>query len=293
MTPFATITGYASRHLLSTDIQRIKQVPLPSRRERLGHTIEGRRAVLEALRARTPVDRIYLMESSDRGPQINEILERAAELSIEVVFESRRNIERRAQTRRHQGVIARAQDPVYTDFDELLGSATKPGRSGLIVVLDGIEDPHNLGAIARTADAAGSDGLVIAERRAVGITPGAISASAGALEHVSVARVVNLSRAIDKMRDSGLWIVGLDSDATQLHTDVDLQVPIALVVGSEGSGMSRLVKEKCDFIVCLPMAGAIESLNASVAAGIVLYEAVRQRSGGGVPGQHQAALKKR
>ena len=242
--------------------------------------------MLEALRAATPVDRLYLMESSDRGPQISEILERAAALSIEVVFEARQIIERRAQTRRHQGVIARAQDPVYADFDDLLGAATKPGRSGMIVVLDGIEDPHNLGAIARTAEAAGADGLVIAERRAVGITPGAISASAGALEHVSVARVVNMSRAIDKMRDSGLWIVGLDGDATQLHTDVDLQVPIALVVGSEGSGMSRLVKEKCDFLVGLPMAGAVESLNASVAVGIVLYEAVRQRTGGGLSKEH-------
>ena len=124
---------------------------------------------------------------------------------------------------------------------------------------------------------------MIPERRAVGITPGAISASAGALEHVSVARVVNMSRAIDKMRDSGLWIVGLEGDATQLHTDVDLQVPIALVVGSEGSGISRLVKEKCDFLVGLPMAGAVESLNASVAVGIVLFEAVRQRAGGGGP----------
>lgn len=151
------------------------------------------------------------------------------------------------------------------------------------MVLDGIEDPHNLGAIARTADAAGADGLVISERRAVGITPGAISASAGALEHVSVARVVNLSRALDKLKDAGLWIVGLDGGGTQLHTDVDLQVPIALVVGSEGAGMSRLVREKCDFVVALPMAGKIESLNASVAAAVVLYEAVRQRMGGSAP----------
>lgn len=251
---------------------------MPPQRERLGHTIEGRRAVLEALRAGTQVERLYLLESSDRGPQMSEILTRAAELSIEVIFENRRNIERRARTRRHQGVIARAQDPHYTDFDELVSAATVTGRSAMIVVLDGIEDPHNLGAIARTVDAAGADGLVISERRAVGVTPGAISASAGALEHVSVARVVNLSRAIDRLQDAGLWIVGLDDGGTHLHTDVDLQVPIAIVVGSEGSGMSRLVREKCDFIVGLPMAGKVESLNASVAASIVLYEAVRQRS---------------
>jgi len=251
---------------------------LPPRRERLGHTIEGRRAVLEALRAGTPVERLYVQETVERGPQINEILKAAGELSVEVVFENRRDIERRARTRRHQGVIARAGDPHYADFDELVDSATASRRSALIVVLDGIEDPHNLGAIARTAHAAGADGLVISERRAVGITPGAISASAGALEHVSVARVVNLSRALDRLRDAGLWIVGLDGAGTQLHTDVDLKVPTALVVGSEGSGMSRLVREKCDFIVGLPMAGAVESLNASVAAAIVLYEAVRQRT---------------
>ena len=249
------------------------------RRERLGHTIEGRRAVLEAFRAGTPMERLYLLETADRGPQIDEILKHAKELSVEVVFESRRDIERRARTRRHQGVIARAQDPHYTDFKELLSSATAAENTAMIVVLDGIEDPHNLGAIARTVDAAGADGIVISERRAVGVTPGAISASAGALEHVSVARVVNLSRAIEQLRDAGLWIVGLDGEGGHLHTDVDLQVPVALVVGSEGSGISRLVRKKCDFIVALPMAGKVGSLNASVAASIVLYEAVRQRSG--------------
>ncbi|MBU80719.1 MAG: 23S rRNA (guanosine(2251)-2'-O)-methyltransferase RlmB [Chloroflexi bacterium] len=274
-TPGKPINGYANSH---TNPDRCQGSPLPPRRERLGHTIEGRRAVLEALRAGTPVERLYVQETVERGPQINEILKAAGELSVEVVFENRRDIERRARTRRHQGVIARAGDPHYADFDELVDSATASRRSALIVVLDGIEDPHNLGAIARTAHAAGADGLVISERRAVGITPGAISASAGALEHVSVARVVNLSRALDRLRDAGLWIVGLDGAGTQLHTDVDLKVPTALVVGSEGSGMSRLVREKCDFIVGLPMAGAVESLNASVAAAIVLYEAVRQRT---------------
>ena len=250
---------------------------MPPRRERLGHTIEGRRAVLEALRAGTPVECLYVLETAERGPQVNEILERASRLSIEVVFEDRRRIERRARTKRHQGVIARAQDPHYTPFDELVTAATAPGRSALIVLLDGIEDPHNLGAIARTADAAGADGLVISERRSVGITPGAISASAGALAHVSVARVVNLSRAVDRLRESGLWIIGLDGGGTKLHTDVDLRAPTALVVGSEGAGLSRLVREKCDLLVRLPMSGAVESLNASVAAAIVLYEAVRQR----------------
>jgi 23S rRNA (guanosine2251-2'-O)-methyltransferase len=239
--------------------------------------------VLEALRAGNPVECLYLLETAERGPQFNEILQLASKMSVEVVFESRRDIDRRARTLRHQGVVARANDPTYTDFDELVQSATRQGRSALIVVLDGIEDPHNLGAIARTADGAGADGLVIAERRAVGITPGAISASAGALEHVSVARVVNMSRAIDKLRDAGLWIVGLDGSGTQRHTEVDLQVPIAIVVGSESSGMSRLVREKCDFIVALPMAGAVESLNASVSAAIVMYEVVRQRTPGRTP----------
>ncbi|MCH7594093.1 MAG: 23S rRNA (guanosine(2251)-2'-O)-methyltransferase RlmB, partial [Chloroflexi bacterium] len=177
-----------------------------------------------------------------------------------------------------QGVTARAPDPHYTPFEGLVDAATAPGRSALIVLLDGIEDPHNFGAIARTADAAGADGIVIPERRSVGITPGAISASAGALEHVSVARVVNLPRALDSLKKSGLWIIGLDGDGTELHTNVDLRAPTALVVGSEGSGLSRLVREKCDSLVRLPMSGAVESLNASVAAAIVLYEAVRQRT---------------
>jgi 23S rRNA (guanosine2251-2'-O)-methyltransferase len=182
-----------------------------------------------------------------------------------------------SKTGRHQGVIALAADPHYTDLEELISTSTNGEDAALLVVLDGIEDPHNLGAIARTVDGAGGQGLVIPERRAAGISPGAIRASAGALEHVSVSRVTNLVRSIEQLKTAGIWTVGLAAEAAQSYTEIDFTGDTAIVVGSEGGGLSRLVREKCDFLASIPLLGKIESLNASVATSIILYEALRQR----------------
>ena len=253
---------------------------MPPRRSsrRLGPTVEGRRPVLEALRAGTPLRRILLADSVERGPQIEEIvaLARAAGVPVEEV--SRRELDRDAETRRHQGVVAVAPDPDYIDLGDLIAKSISAAEPALIAVLAGIEDPQNFGAIVRTVDGAGGHGVVIPERRAVGITPGARRASAGALEHVPVARVVNIARAIDQMKDAGLWVVGLDAGAEKEYTAAGLAGPTAIVVGAEGKGLARLVRERCDELVSVPLKGRLASLNASVAAAVVLYEAVRQRA---------------
>ena len=242
------------------------------------HTIEGRRAVLEALRSSGRLERILLQEDIEHGPQIRSIIEGAQDRKVPVETVGRRAMDRESNTNKHQGVIALAPDPDYVALDQLLLDATGGDETALLVVLDGVEDPQNLGAIARSVDGAGGHGVVIPERRAAGVSPGAIRASAGALQHVSVSRVVNLSRALDEIKAAGVWTIGLDGDAVQNYTDVDLTGPIALVIGSEGDGMSRIVREKCDFLASLPLKGQIESLNASVTAGIMLYEALRQRN---------------
>lgn len=240
-------------------------------------TVEGRRAVLEALRAGTAIVRITLQEGIDRGPQLQEITRRAQEEGIPVETIPRRELDRRSATRKHQGVVAFVRDQRYFELHDVIELAKGSHRPPLLVALDGIEDPHNLGAIARTADAAGAHGLVIPERRSVGVTAGSTRASAGALQHIPVARVVNLARAIVELKQAGFWATGLDGSGDIQHTDMDMTGATVIVVGSEGSGISRIVKEKCDFLVRLPMLGHVESLNASVAASIVLYEAVRQR----------------
>ena len=242
------------------------------------HTIEGRRAVLEALRSSGRLERILLQEDIEHGPQIRSIIEGAQDRKVPVETVGRRAMDRESNTNKHQGVIALAPDPDYVALDQLLLDATGGDETALLVVLDGVEDPQNLGAIARSVDGAGGHGVVIPERRAAGVSPGAIRASAGALQHVSVSRVVNLSRALGEIKAAGVWTIGLDGDAVQNYTDVDLTGPIALVIGSEGDGMSRIVREKCDFLASLPLKGQIESLNASVTAGIMLYEALRQRN---------------
>ncbi|NQW19070.1 MAG: 23S rRNA (guanosine(2251)-2'-O)-methyltransferase RlmB [Chloroflexi bacterium] len=244
------------------------------------HTVEGRRAVLEALRSSSRLERILIQEDIEHGPQITLIVEGARDRQVPVETVGRRALDRESNTNKHQGVIALAPDPDYVALDRLLLDATGGQQPALLVVLDGVEDPQNLGAIARSVDGAGGHGMVIPERRAAGVSPGAIRASAGALQHVPVSRVVNLSRAIDEIKAAGVWIVGLESGVGQTYTGVDMTGPIAIVIGSEGDGMSRVVREKCDFFASLPQKGQVESLNASVTAGIMLYEAVRQRSAG-------------
>jgi 23S rRNA (guanosine2251-2'-O)-methyltransferase len=217
------------------------------------------------------------MEELERGPQIEEIIRLARAAKIPIEPARKRDLDRASATSKHQGVIALTPDPQYVPLDKLLIDASAGNDAPLIAVLDGIEDPQNLGAIARTVDGAGGHGLIIPERRAASISPGAVRASAGALEHVPVARVVNLGRALEEIKSAGVWTVGLDADADQDYTQIDLTGPTAIVIGAEGSGLSRLVREKCDLRASIPLLGELESLNASVSAAIVLYEAVRQR----------------
>ena len=242
-----------------------------------GQTVEGRRAVLESLRAGRDIVRLIMVEDVDLGPQLQEIVMLASEKGIEVEAVSRKELEAQSQTKKSQGVIAVVPDPRYHDPEDLMVSADTDGNAPLLVMLDGIQDPHNLGAIARTADAVGADGLIIPERRAVGITAGAVRASAGALEHVKVSRVGNLNRTIEDLKELGMTVIGLDADGDVEYTEIDFSGPVVLVVGSEGKGISRLVRENCDQIASVPMAGQLSSLNASVSVGIVLYEAFRQR----------------
>ena len=242
-----------------------------------GQTVEGRRAVLESLRAGRDIERLVMFDDLELGAQLREIIILAQAAGIPVDAVSRRELEGQSQTKKNQGVIAVVPDPRYHSPEDFVTAATRKGEPALIVMLDGVQDPHNLGAIARTADAAGVHGLIIPERRAVGITPGAVRASAGALEHVRVARVVNLNRTIEALKEVGVLVVGLDADGDIEYTETDYTGSVMIVVGSEGKGLSRLVRENCDQIASIPMAGKLSSLNASVSAGIVLYEVFRQR----------------
>ena len=243
-----------------------------------GQTVEGRRAVLESLRARRDIERLIMLEDSELGPQLREIVFLATESGIHIEAVSRRELESQSQTKKHQGVIAVVPDPRYHQPDDLLSLADLKDEPALLVMLDGIQDPHNLGAIARTAEAAGVHGLIIPERRAVGVTPGAMRASAGALEHMKVSKAGNLNRTVEKLKERGVLIVGLDAAGEVEYTQVDFTGPVLIVVGSEGKGLSRLMRENCDKIASIPMSGQLSSLNVSVSAAIVLYEAFSQRS---------------
>ncbi len=240
-------------------------------------TIEGRRAVLEALRAGREVERILMYANAQLGPQLREIVFLADQAGIQVEAITRQNLDRTAATKKHQGVVAVVPDRRYAQLEDIILSADHRSEKTLIVILDGIQDPHNLGAIARTVDAAGAHGMVIPQRKAVGITPGAIRASAGALEHVQVAQVSNIAKTIRYLKTMNVRTVGLDADASADYTSADYTTPVALVAGSEERGMSQTVRSACDSLISIPLLGQVHSLNASVAAAIVLYEAARQR----------------
>ena len=240
-------------------------------------TVEGRRAVLEALRGGRPIDRILMAEGIELGPQLMDVVTLAGEADIDVEAVSKGELDRQSHTNKHQGVIAIVADPRYASVEDMIFLADEQGEAPLIVVLDGVQDPQNLGAVARTVNAAGAHGVVIPERRAVGITPGSVRASAGALEHILLAREPNLAKSVQYLKQLGLRIVGLDADGDTAHVSADLTGPTAIVIGSEGEGMSPQVRELCDELVSIPMYGEVASLNASVSAAIVLYEAVRQR----------------
>ena len=238
--------------------------------------IEGRNAVIEALRAGTPVDKIYLARG-ETDSALGHIASTARSRGIVVVECDRRKLDGMSRTHSHQGVIALAAVREYASVDDILNAAREKGEPPLIVVCDELSDPHNLGAVLRTAECAGAHGVVIPKRRSAGLTAVVAKTSAGAVAHVPVARVPNIPALLKDLKKQGVWVFGTAADGTTALYDADLKGPAAIVIGSEGSGMSRLVAETCDVLVRIPMKGKLNSLNASAAAAILLYEAVRQR----------------
>ncbi len=240
-------------------------------------TIEGRNAVLEAIRAGKTIDRLYVLSGSQDGP-IRTITAKAKATDTIISFVTKERLDQMSQTGKHQGVIAYAAAYEYAEVEDILAAADEKGEAPFVLLLDSIEDPHNLGAIIRTAHQAGAHGIIIPKRRAVGLTATVAKTSAGAINYLPVAKVTNLSVTIEELKKKGMWFVCADMDGEVMYS-LNLKGPIGLVVGSEGEGVSRLVKEKCDFIAKIPMFGQVDSLNASVAAGILAYEIVRQRLG--------------
>ncbi len=241
-------------------------------------TIEGRNAVIEAYRAGRPIDRLFLLDGCQDGPVLT-IRKEAKKKGTPIKFVTRERLDQMSETGRHQGVIAYAAAYEYAGVEEMLEAARQKGEPPFLFLLDNIEDPHNLGAIIRTAHLAGAHGVIIPKNRAVGLTASAAKASAGALNYIPVARVTNLSKTIEELKKEGIWFVCADMDGTRMY-DLDLKGPIGLVIGSEGEGVGRLVREACDMTASIPMKGRINSLNASVAAGVLAYEIVRQRLNG-------------
>jgi len=225
--------------------------------------------VREALRAARPLDRVLIARGAG-GPRLQEIIDLARERSVSVRFEPREALDRASNGAAHQGVVAFGAAQRYADLDDVLSGAE--AQTQLLVLLDGVEDPHNLGAIVRTAHAAGASAILIPDRRAAGLTEVVAKAAAGALEHLPVVRVGNVSQTLERLKKRGFWIYGLDQRGSQLYSETDYAKPTVLVLGGEGQGVHELVKKHCDVLVRIPMAGAISSLNVSVAAGIVLFE---------------------
>ncbi len=238
--------------------------------------VAGKHPVLEALRAGRSINKIFVSAQAQRS-LVQPILEEAKARGIVVQQVDKSKLDRLVPDMQHQGVVAQAAAVAYADVDELLARAAERGEAPLIVLLDEIEDPHNLGSILRTADCTGAHGVIVPKRRSAGLTAVVAKTSAGAVEYVPVARVANLVQTMEKLKEAGLWIAGADVGAQEGFYDTNLTGPLAVVIGNEGQGLSRLVKERCDFILSLPMVGRINSLNASVAAGVILYEVVRQR----------------
>lgn len=239
--------------------------------------IEGRNAVLEALRSGKPMDKLYVLDGCQDGP-IRTIVREAKKHDVILQFVTKERLNQLSETGKHQGVIAHAAAYKYAQVEDMLELAKSRGEDPFIFLLDNIEDPHNLGAIIRTANLAGAHGVIIPKRRAVGLTATVARTSAGALNYTPVARVTNLKKTVEDLKKQGLWFVCADMDGTVMY-DLDLKGPIGLVIGNEGEGVSRLMKENCDFVAGIPMKGDIDSLNASVAAGVLAYEIVRQRLG--------------
>lgn len=238
-------------------------------------TIEGRNAVMEAFRAGKTIDRLFVLDGCQDGP-VKSIVREAKKSDCIVTYVKKERLDQMSETEKHQGVIAYAAAYEYAEVEDILKAAEEKGEAPFIILLDNIEDPHNLGAIIRTAHQAGAHGVIIPKRRAVGLTATVAKVSAGALNYLPVAKVTNLSVTIDELKEKGLWFVCADMEG-ELMYKVNLKGPIGLVIGSEGEGVGRLVKEKCDYNAKIPMFGKVDSLNASVAMGVMAYEIVRQR----------------
>ena len=240
--------------------------------------IEGRNAVLEAFRAGKTIDRLFVLDGCKDGP-VQTIMREAKKHKDTVVnFVKKERLDQLSETGKHQGVIAYAASYEYAEVEDILAKAAAKNEDPFVIILDGIEDPHNLGAIIRTANLAGAHGVIIPKHRAVGLTATVVKASAGALNYTPVAKVTNIVKTIEELKDKGLWFACADMGGTEMYK-LNLKGPIGLVIGNEGSGVSRLVKENCDMIASIPMKGDIDSLNASVAAGVLAFEVVRQRLG--------------
>jgi len=240
--------------------------------------IYGIHPVSEAVEARGRAVEYVAVAKERRDGKIQQIIDDCRKSGISVRFMSRDDLTRIARTASNQGVAAVVAGKQYSDLDDILNA--KRGRYSFVVVLDGVEDPHNLGAVLRTADAAGADGVVIPDRRAVGVTATVAKASAGASEWLPIARVTNISRTVEELKSRNVWVVGLDERGTQSYDELDYNMDCALVLGAEGAGVHDLVRKKCDFLVKIPMLGKVPSLNVSVAAAVVMYEAARQRKKG-------------
>ena len=238
-------------------------------------TIEGRNAVTEAFRSGKTIDKLFVLDGCQDGP-VRTIIREAKKYDTIINYVSKERLDQISETGKHQGVIAMAAAYEYAEVEDILALAAEKGEPPFIFLLDNIEDPHNLGAIIRTANLAGENGVIIPKRRSVGLTATVARTSAGALNYTPVAKVTNLSKTIEELKKQGIWFVCADMGGESMYR-LNLTGPIGLVIGNEGEGVSRLVKEKCDYIASIPMKGDIDSLNASVAAGVLAYEIVRQR----------------
>ena len=237
--------------------------------------VEGRNAVIEAFRSGKPVDKLFVLDGCQDGP-VRTIIREAKKHDTIINFVTKERLDQISETKKHQGVIAYAAAYEYSEVEDMLELAKKKGEDPFLILLDNIEDPHNLGAIIRTANLAGAHGVIIPKRRAVGLIATVAKTSAGALNYTPVAKVTNLAKTMEELKEKGLWFVCADMGGESMYR-LNLTGPIGMVIGNEGDGVSRLVKEKCDFIASIPMKGDIDSLNASVAAGVLAYEIVRQR----------------
>ena len=239
-----------------------------------GEMIAGKNPVLEALRAGREINKVWVAEGVKKTG-IQELIDLAKEQGVLVQFVPKQKVDKLAEN--HQGIVASVAAYDYAELDDLFAAAKAKNEDPCILILDELEDPHNLGSIMRTADAIGVHGIIIPKRRAVGLTAVVAKASTGAIEHVPVVRVTNLAQTVDELKDRGVWIAGTDAKGSQDYRKMDATLPLALIIGSEGKGMSRLLKDKCDFLYNLPMVGHVTSLNASVAAALLMYEVYRKR----------------